>query len=172
LNDFCSLDEISHEETLYQFVEQVLKKLEGDAKRVLNEDVVVCHVLLIEFSTHPCNGRSAVKLCNLVCNFFAPLLSSSGVTLPSNLLQFRHKQLLTQRLHAYDDKINSKVCKNLIPKYLDFQLIIPLLGDFVESSEEFGGAKLQAPIRSSQERWQSVGILLGSYRAQKLHAKQ
>jgi hypothetical protein len=87
---FRSLDAISHEETLYQYVEQVLEKLEGDTKRVLNEDVVVCHVLLIEFSTRPCNARSAVKLCYLICNLFAPLLSSSGVTLPAKLLLLSH----------------------------------------------------------------------------------
>jgi hypothetical protein len=71
-------------------------------------------MLLLEFGTHPYDIPALVQLCHLVCDFFAPLLSSNGEALAANLLQFRYNKLLTQRLHDFDADKKSKVYKNFL----------------------------------------------------------
>jgi hypothetical protein len=113
---FCcfSLDESTHVHVIHEFTDEILEQLTGETKRILDDDLVLSHMLLLEFGTHPCNIPALIQLCYLVCDFFAPLLNSSGEALPANLLQFRYNKLLTQRLHAYNNDKKSKVYRNCL----------------------------------------------------------
>jgi hypothetical protein len=91
-----------------EFVSQVLGKLRGEAKRVVEQDVVLSHMLIVEFGTHPRHIHSSVKLCKLVCGFFAPLLTIARVELPVKLLQFRYEMVLSHRLRDYNSDTKNK----------------------------------------------------------------
>lgn len=110
---FCRLNHINKEHVTIGFITKVIKQLEGEAKRVVKDDRVVGHMLLVEFATRPYEISSIISLCKLVTGFFAPLMISTGVDLPAKLLQLNHKELLTQRLHSYDKDMKTKVCKIL-----------------------------------------------------------
>jgi hypothetical protein len=74
--------------------------------------MVFCNTLIFEYATHPRQDHSSRKLCYLLCEFFAPLLAKTGVNLPKELLRFRYREILTQRLLIYDKE--TKVNGNII----------------------------------------------------------
>jgi hypothetical protein len=98
---------------IVKFITEVIKQLEGQANRLVREDLMLAYMLYIEFASHPRGVQSSVELCNLMCDFFAPLLTQTGKDLPAKLLQLEYKDILTQQLQTYEDK-HTKVCN----KYL------------------------------------------------------
>ena len=58
--------------------------------------------------THHHNTESSVKLCKVVCEFFAPLLKAAKVDLPANLLQTTYVTVLTKRLLYYNKDLQKK----------------------------------------------------------------
>jgi hypothetical protein len=125
---------------LIRFVVRVLHKLRPAAKVVVERDMVLCNTLIFEYATHPRQDHSSSKLCYLLCDFFAPLLVETGADLPNELLQFRHKGILTQRLLTYDNDKQTKVAKY----FCNFGIKISYCANFVDkacgSSEDTGGA--------------------------------
>jgi hypothetical protein len=97
-----------HYEITIEFVTKVVAKLRGASKRLLEQDKVLGHMLMVEFGTHHHNIDSSVKLCKLVCEFFAPLLEAAKVDLPQKLLQIQYEKILTKRLLAYNNDLKKK----------------------------------------------------------------
>jgi hypothetical protein len=107
-------------------------------------------MLLLEFGTHPYDIPALVQLCHLVCDFFAPLLSSNGEALAANLLQFRYNKLLTQRLHDFDGDKKSKVKEFSVFLLLELTGVALFhTGHSAEGFEDPGAAELQAHVRRS-----------------------
>jgi hypothetical protein len=110
---FCSLDGMTQNVMTLKFDVDILSQLEGEAKRLVKDDPLLSQMLIIEFATRPYDVQSIVKLCNLMCDFFAPLLVKNGMDLPVKLLMLRHEEILTPQLQTYEDK-EAKVRRSLL----------------------------------------------------------
>lgn len=111
----CSLDENAQRRVKIDFFEvENSKKLTKETRRLVKEDVVLRHMLIVEFATNPRQIHSAIELSKLVGAFFDPLLFKTRNTLAVQMLQFRYKEILTIRLLGHDTK-----CKVVI-RFLNF----------------------------------------------------
>jgi hypothetical protein len=129
-----------------------MKRLKGNAKIWFENDLVLSHMLMVEFGTHPYTVGSSVKLCNLVCDFFAPLLVKTKMALPVKLLQFHYNKLLTQRLCSYNNDTKSKVYKNknlafgnvkILCAHVKQAILVRVLTTLVEQNSHFMQLQLQ-----------------------------
>jgi hypothetical protein len=65
-------------------------------------------MLMVEFGTHHHNLECSVQLSKLMCNFFAPLLTTAEVDVPAKLLQMRYEMVLSQRLLDFSQNSHQK----------------------------------------------------------------
>jgi hypothetical protein len=97
-----------HSELANEFATKVVANLGESEKTLIKRDNILKHVLMVELGTHPLNIDSSVKLCRLLCEFFAPLLKAANVDVPAKLLLIGYETVLTNRLHTFNNDMKKK----------------------------------------------------------------